>query len=82
MHAAGSRSRSCEVGGGNEAVVAPTHHDRIEAYADHLGPGIYVLHYIARTVTPGTFAWPGAEARLIDRPEEFGRTASATLTVQ
>jgi len=42
-------------------------HDRIEAYADHLGPGIYVLHYIARTVTPGTFSWPGAEARLIDR---------------
>ena len=58
------------------------YHDRIEAYADHLGPGIYVLHYIARTVTPGTFAWPGAEARLIDQPEEFGRTASATLTVQ
>ena len=57
-------------------------HDRIEAYADHLGPGIYVLHYIARTVTPGTFSWPGAEARLIDRPEEFGRTATATLTVQ
>jgi hypothetical protein len=41
-----------------------------------------VLHYIARTVTPGTFAWPGAEARLINQPEEFGRTASATLTVQ
>ena len=58
------------------------YHDRIEAYADHLGPGVYVLHYIARTVTPGTFAWPGAEARLIDRPEEFGRTASATLKVQ
>ncbi|HEV8021459.1 MAG TPA: Ig-like domain-containing protein [Candidatus Lustribacter sp.] len=57
-------------------------HDRIEAYADHLGPGIYVLHYIARTVTPGTFAWPGASARLIDRPEEFGRTASATLTIR
>jgi alpha-2-macroglobulin len=58
------------------------YHDRIEAYADHLGPGIYVLHYIARTVTPGTFAWPGAGARLIDQPEEFGRTASATLSVQ
>ena len=58
------------------------YHDRIEAYADHLGPGIYVLHYIARTVTPGTFAWPGASARLIDRPEEFGRTASATLTIR
>jgi hypothetical protein len=58
------------------------YHDRIEAYADHLGPGIYVLHYIARTVTPGTFSWPGAEARLIDNPEEFGRTATASLKVQ
>jgi uncharacterized protein YfaS (alpha-2-macroglobulin family) len=57
-------------------------HDRIEAYADHLGPGIYVLHYLARTVTPGTFAWPGADVRLIDRPEEFGRTATASLHVQ
>ena len=57
-------------------------HDRIEAYADHLGPGIYVLHYLARTVTPGTFSWPGGEVRLIDRPEEFGRTATASLHVQ
>jgi uncharacterized protein YfaS (alpha-2-macroglobulin family) len=58
------------------------YHDRIEAYADHLGPGVYTLHYLARTVTPGTFSWPGAEARLIDRPEEFGRSASASLHVQ
>ncbi len=57
------------------------YHDRIEAYADHLGPGIYTLHYLARTVTPGTFSWPGAEARLIDQPQEFGRTATATLHV-
>jgi len=58
------------------------YHDRIEAYADHLGPGVYTLHYLARSVTPGTYAWPGAQARLIDRPEEFGRTATATLTVK
>ncbi len=57
-------------------------HDRIEAYADHLGPGVYTLHYLARTVTPGTFSWPGAQARLADRPEEFGRTATATLTIK
>jgi uncharacterized protein YfaS (alpha-2-macroglobulin family) len=58
------------------------YHDRIEAYADHLGPGVYTLHYIARTVTPGTFSWPGAEARLIGEPETFGRTASASLIVR
>jgi uncharacterized protein YfaS (alpha-2-macroglobulin family) len=58
------------------------YHDRIEAYADYLGPGVYTLHYLARTVTPGTFSWPGAQARLIDRPEEFGRSATATLVVK
>jgi uncharacterized protein YfaS (alpha-2-macroglobulin family) len=58
------------------------YHDRIEAYADHLGPGVYTLHYLARTVTPGTFTWPGAEARLIDQPQEFGRTATAALHVR
>ena len=58
------------------------YHDRIEAYADHLGPGVYVLHYIARSVTPGTFSWPGADAHLATQPDEFGRTATATLTIQ
>jgi uncharacterized protein YfaS (alpha-2-macroglobulin family) len=57
------------------------YHDRIEAYADHLGPGVYTLHYLARTVTPGTFSWPGAEARLIDQPQEFGRTSTASVHV-
>ncbi len=58
------------------------YHDRIEAYADHLGPGVYTLHYLARSVTPGTYSWPGALARLADRPEEFGRTATAQLTIK
>ncbi|MFN2461818.1 MAG: hypothetical protein ABR591_14250, partial [Candidatus Velthaea sp.] len=56
--------------------------DRIEAYADRLGPGLYVLHYLVRTVTPGTYAWPGAQARLLAQPEEFGRTAATTLVVK
>jgi uncharacterized protein YfaS (alpha-2-macroglobulin family) len=55
--------------------------DRIEAYADHLDAGIYRLHYLARTVTPGTFAWPGADAHLVDRPDEFGRSATSTVTI-
>jgi uncharacterized protein YfaS (alpha-2-macroglobulin family) len=55
--------------------------DRVEAYADHLEPGIYRLHYLARSVTPGTFLWPGAEAHLADRPEEFGRTAASAVVV-
>ena len=56
--------------------------DRIEAYADHLDAGIYRLHYLARTVTPGTFAWPGAEAHVVDRPDEFGRSAASVVTVK
>ncbi|HEY0614508.1 MAG TPA: hypothetical protein VGC96_07695, partial [Candidatus Elarobacter sp.] len=56
--------------------------DRIEAYADHLDAGIYRLHYLARTVTPGTFGWPGATARVVDRPDEFGRTATSTVVVR
>jgi alpha-2-macroglobulin len=56
--------------------------DRIEAYADHLDAGIYRLHYLARTVTPGTFAWPGADAHLVDRPDEFGRSATSVVVVR
>ncbi|HWT06722.1 MAG TPA: alpha-2-macroglobulin family protein, partial [Xanthomonadales bacterium] len=56
--------------------------DRIEAYADHLDAGIYRLHYLARSVTPGTFAWPGADAHLVDRPDEFGRSASSVVVIK
>jgi hypothetical protein len=56
--------------------------DRIEAYADHLDAGIYKLHYLARSVTPGTFAWPGADAHLVDRPDEFGRSAASLVVVK
>ena len=56
--------------------------DRIEAYADRLDAGIYRLHYLARSVTPGTFAWPGAEAHLVDRPDEFGRSASSVVLIK
>ncbi|MBR8835493.1 MAG: hypothetical protein DSM106950_16095 [Stigonema ocellatum SAG 48.90 = DSM 106950] len=56
--------------------------DRIVAYADHLDPGVYSLHYLVRSVTPGTFLWPGAEVRLQYAPEEFGRAADSTLVVE
>jgi uncharacterized protein YfaS (alpha-2-macroglobulin family) len=58
------------------------HKDRIVAYGDRLEPGVYSLHYLARSVTPGTFNYPGAEAHLQYAPEEFGRSASTTLKVQ
>ena len=58
------------------------HRDRIQAYADHLDAGVYSLHYLVRSVTPGTFTWPGAKAHLQYAPEEFGRTAATTLAVE
>ncbi|WP_298910859.1 alpha-2-macroglobulin [uncultured Nostoc sp.] len=56
--------------------------DRIIAYADHLEPGVYSLHYLVRSVTPGTFSWPGAQVHLQYAPEEFGRTAESTLILE
>ena len=56
--------------------------DRILAYSDHLEAGVYSLHYLVRSVTPGTFLWPGSEVQLEYAPEEFGRAAAATLEVQ
>jgi alpha-2-macroglobulin len=55
--------------------------DRVVAYAQHLEPGVYDVHYLVRSVTPGEFAWPGAHAYLKDAPEEFGRSAGTTLNV-
>ena len=56
--------------------------DSILAYGDHLEAGVYTLHYLVRSVTPGTFLWPGSEVQLEYAPEEFGRAATATLEVQ
>jgi uncharacterized protein YfaS (alpha-2-macroglobulin family) len=57
------------------------HHDRVVAFANYLAPGIYTMHYLSRTVTPGTYEWPGSQAFLEYAPEEFGRSASTTLTI-
>ena len=56
--------------------------DRVVAYAQHLDPGVYDVHYLVRSVTPGTFRWPGAQAYLQDAPQQFGRSASSTLEVR
>ena len=55
--------------------------DKVVAYADRLNAGVYNLHYLVRSVTPGTFEWPGAEVHLQYAPEEFGRSASSSLQV-
>jgi hypothetical protein len=55
--------------------------DRITAYAQHLDPGVYMLHYLVRSVTPGEYLWPGASAYLLNAPEEFGRSAFRSVKV-
>jgi uncharacterized protein YfaS (alpha-2-macroglobulin family) len=55
--------------------------DRITAFAQHLNPGVYTLHYLVRTVTPGEYLWPGASAYLLNAPEQFGRSASRSVHV-
>ncbi len=55
--------------------------DRVTAFASHLAPGVYALHYLVRSVTPGDYAWPGARAYLQYAPEEFGRTSTSRLRV-
>nr|WP_257999309.1 hypothetical protein [Fischerella thermalis] len=52
------------------------------AYADHLEPGVYNLHYLVLSVIPVTFSYPGAEAHLQYAPEEFARVAESTLVLE
>ncbi len=54
---------------------------RVLSFVHHLEAGVYAFHYLTRTVTPGTFAWPAASVSLENAPDEFGRTAAAMLVV-
>uniref|UniRef100_A0A7C3PGR9 Alpha-2-macroglobulin family protein n=1 Tax=Oscillatoriales cyanobacterium SpSt-418 TaxID=2282169 RepID=A0A7C3PGR9_9CYAN len=56
--------------------------DKVVAYGDRLQPGVYTLHYLARSVTPGKYIYPGAEARLQYAPEDFGRSATFAIDIQ
>lgn len=70
-----ARSDSWEIG------YQTIYHDRVMAYGNHLEAGVYTMHYLVRSVTPGTFLYPGAEVHLQYAPEELGRSATSTLTI-
>lgn len=57
------------------------YNDRVIAFAHYLPAGVYAVHYLVRSVTPGSFLWPGATVSLEYAPEEFGRTTSTRLTI-
>jgi alpha-2-macroglobulin len=55
--------------------------DRVTTWGEHLETGIYQLKYLVRSVTPGSYLYPGVEAKLQYAAEEFGRSASARINV-
>jgi uncharacterized protein YfaS (alpha-2-macroglobulin family) len=56
--------------------------DRIRLFAGRLEPGVYTYSYLARPVTPGTYLLPGTYAEEMYNPENHGRAAGLTLTVE
>ena len=64
-----------------EIDLQTIHKDGVTAYADYLDAGVYEMHYLVRSVTPGVFEWPGAHVYLDYAPEEFGRSASTRVEV-
>jgi alpha-2-macroglobulin len=56
--------------------------DRVVAYAQRLEAGVYSMHYLVRSVTPGTYLWPGADVHLQYASEEFGRTSTSSLIIK
>jgi hypothetical protein len=74
-------SSSADTGDNWSLDYQAIYRDRVLSFAHHLEPGSYAFHYLVRSVTPGTFAWPGASIALQYAPEEFGRTAASQLVV-
>ena len=58
------------------------HDDRIFLFADDLAPGAYTYEYYLRATTPGAFSHLPAVASDLYFPENFGRTAGSTFTVE
>lgn len=59
--------------------AAEARDDRFVAAADVRGS--FTFAYVARAVTPGSYALPGAQIEDMYRPEVFGRSAPARITI-
>lgn len=55
--------------------------ERVLLFATTLTPGTTVYQYVARATAPGQFIAPPAQAEEMYRPEIFGRSAYALVTV-
>ncbi len=58
------------------------HDDRVVEFFDHLPPGMYRIHYLARATVLGQFVVPPTRIEAMYAPEVFGRTAASGLTVR
>ena len=55
--------------------------DRVLLFATGLEPGTFSYTYVARATAPGTFIAAPTQAEEMYRPEIFGRTATASMTI-
>lgn len=58
------------------------HDDRVQLFATRLAEGEHEFTYVARATTAGTYRTAPARAEEMYEPEVFGRTATATVTVE
>ncbi|MER3525261.1 MAG: hypothetical protein C4326_14765 [Ignavibacteria bacterium] len=56
--------------------------DRVVLVADQLRAGIHTFIYLARAITPGTFAVPPTHAEMMYEPDVFGRTGMTTIEIR
>ncbi len=56
--------------------------DRVVTFFEHLEPGMYRVHYLARATSIGTFVAPPTRVEAMYAPEVYGRTAATTITVR
>ncbi len=57
------------------------HDERVLHFASTLAPGTLEYNYVARATAPGSFIAPPTQAEEMYRPEIFGRSGFATVTV-
>jgi len=56
--------------------------DRVLTFFDHIEPGMYRVHYLARATSVGTFVVPPTRVEAMYVPEVYGRTAASWLAVR
>ncbi len=56
--------------------------DRVLTFFDHIEPGMYRVHYLARATSIGTFVTPPTRVMAMYMPEVYGRTGATSLAVK